>query len=75
MTKFSRFRNGLPTTSVTRERRTTLNAMATKQLHKHTAVTKRVIRQLNGVPYEVERRVCADCRQLLDERPVKRAAA
>jgi hypothetical protein len=52
-----------------------MTTMTTKQLHKHTAVTKRVIRQLNGVPYEVERRVCADCRQTLAERPVKRAAA
>jgi NMD protein affecting ribosome stability and mRNA decay len=49
--------------------------MTTKQLHEHTAVTKRVIRQVNGVPYEVERRVCADCRRLLAERPVRRAAA
>jgi hypothetical protein len=49
--------------------------MATKQLHKHIAATTRVIRQVNGVPYEVERRVCADCGQLLDERPVRRAAA
>jgi hypothetical protein len=49
--------------------------MAAKQLHKHIAVTTRVIRQLNGVPYEMERRFCADCRQLLDERPVRRAAA
>lgn len=49
--------------------------MTTKQLHKHNTVTTRVIRRLNGVPYEVERRVCSDCRQLLDERPVRRAAA
>jgi RNase P subunit RPR2 len=49
--------------------------MATKQLHKHTAVTTRAIRQRNGIPYEVERRICAGCRQLLAERPVRRAAA
>jgi hypothetical protein len=49
--------------------------MTLKPLHKHTAVTKRAIRQRNGIPYEVERRVCADCRQLLDEKPVRRAAA
>jgi RNase P subunit RPR2 len=49
--------------------------MTVKHLHRHTAVTKRAIRQRNGIPYEVERRVCADCRQLLAEKPVRRAAA
>ena len=49
--------------------------MPVKQLHKHTAVTKRAIRQRNGIPYEVEQRVCTDCRRLLDEKPVRRAAA
>jgi hypothetical protein len=28
-----------------------------------------------GVPYEFERIVCSDCGQVLDERPLKRAAA
>jgi hypothetical protein len=42
------------------------------RVHKHTAVTVRVIRQRNGVPFEVERQVCKDCRRLLDERPLKR---
>jgi NMD protein affecting ribosome stability and mRNA decay len=49
--------------------------MTLKLLHKHTAVTKRAIRQRNGIPYEVERQVCADCRQLLGEKLVRRAAA
>jgi hypothetical protein len=49
--------------------------MAAKHFHKHTAVTRRAIRQRNGIPYEVEQRICADCRQLLDEKPVRRAAA
>jgi hypothetical protein len=49
--------------------------MTVKRLHKHTAVTRRAIQQRNGIPYEVERRVCADCRQLLAEKPVRRAAA
>jgi hypothetical protein len=49
--------------------------MQLKQLHKHKAVTSRAIRQRNGIPYEVERQVCADCRQLLGEKPVRRAAA
>jgi hypothetical protein len=49
--------------------------MATKLAHKHTAVTIRAIRQRSGVPYEVERKVCSDCRRLLDEKPLRRAAA
>jgi hypothetical protein len=31
--------------------------------------------QRAGIPYEVERKMCSSCRQVLDERPVKRAAA
>jgi hypothetical protein len=34
-----------------------------------------VLLQRFGVPFEVERTVCNDCRQVLDERPLKRAAA
>jgi hypothetical protein len=49
--------------------------MAMKRIHKHNAVTTLAIRQRNGVPYQVERKVCTDCRRLLDEKPVKRAAA
>ena len=43
--------------------------------HKHTAITLHALRQRAGIPYEVERTVCSDCRRLLDERPLKRAAA
>jgi hypothetical protein len=43
--------------------------------HHHTAVTVRVLRQRAGIPYEVERVVCGDCRRVLDERPLRRAAA
>jgi hypothetical protein len=43
--------------------------------HKHTAITLHALRQSAGIPYEVERTVCSDCRRLLDERPLKRAAA
>ena len=49
--------------------------MTLKRVHKHTAVTVHAIRQRSGVPYHVERKVCADCHRLLDEKPVKRAAA
>lgn len=45
-----------------------------KGVHKHTAVTVRAIRQRNGVPYEMERKVCKDCRRVLDERPLKRTS-
>ncbi len=49
--------------------------MTVNPLHKHTAITTHAICQRNGVPYEVERKVCTACQRLLDERPVKRAAA
>ncbi len=43
--------------------------------HEHTAVTTYLLRRRSGVPYEVERRVCTACRRVLDERPLRRAAA
>ncbi len=43
--------------------------------HRHKAVTTFVLRQRDGVPYEVERVECKDCHRLLEERPVRRAAA
>jgi hypothetical protein len=43
--------------------------------HEHRAVTVHELRQRAGVPYEVERRFCSDCRRLLEERPLRRAAA
>jgi len=43
--------------------------------HKHVAVITHVLRQREGVPYEVERHVCADCRRVLEERLLRRAAA
>jgi hypothetical protein len=46
-----------------------------KRTHSHRAVRTYVLGQRLGVPYEVERTVCADCRQVLEERPLKRAAA
>jgi NMD protein affecting ribosome stability and mRNA decay len=49
--------------------------MSANDIHKHRTVTTRLIRQRAGVPYEVERRVCRDCRRVLDERPLRRAAA
>jgi RNase P subunit RPR2 len=43
--------------------------------HKHTAVRTYVLRQQLGIPYEVQRTVCSGCRRVLEERPLKRAAA
>ena len=45
------------------------------QLHQHKAVIAHALRQLAGIPYEVEQKVCSDCRTVLDERTVRRAAA
>lgn len=43
--------------------------------HSHTAVTVHIVRQREGVPYEVARKVCAACSRLLEEKAVRRAAA
>jgi hypothetical protein len=43
--------------------------------HRHTGIRTHVLRQLLGVPYEVERTVCSGCGQVLEERPLRRAAA
>jgi RNase P subunit RPR2 len=43
--------------------------------HRHKAVTLHVLAQRRGIPYELERKVCSDCSRVLDERPLKRAAA
>jgi len=49
--------------------------MHRRRLHRHTGVRTYVLLQKLGVPYEVERTVCSECRQVLDERQLKRAAA
>lgn len=41
----------------------------------HKAVVTHALRQRLGVPYEVERTVCSDCRRVLGERTLRRAAA
>ena len=46
-----------------------------EKAHEHTPVTTVVLLQRNGVPYEVERTFCFSCREVLEERPVKRTAA
>jgi hypothetical protein len=49
--------------------------MHRRRLHRHTGVRTYVLLQRLGVPYEVERTICSECRQVLDERQLKRAAA
>jgi hypothetical protein len=46
-----------------------------KRPHRHTGVRTYVLLQRLGIPYEVERTICSECRRVLDERPLKRAAA
>jgi len=41
----------------------------------HDPKVVHVVLQRAGVPYEVERQVCQACSRILDEKPVKRAAA
>lgn len=43
--------------------------------HEHSVAVVHVVHQKAGVPYEVELRLCSECRRVLDERPVKRTAA
>ena len=43
--------------------------------HRHKTVKTHALRQRDGVPYEVERTICLDCRRVLDERPLRRAVA
>lgn len=43
--------------------------------HTHSSVTLHAIRQRAGIPFEVERKVCAECNRVLDEKPLRRAAA
>jgi len=49
--------------------------VAETKAHEHTPVTTVVLLQRNGIPHEVERTFCFSCREVLEERPVKRTAA
>jgi hypothetical protein len=44
-------------------------------VHQHTSVEKHALGQRAGVPYELIRTVCTQCERVLEERPVRRAAA
>jgi hypothetical protein len=43
--------------------------------HVHQPVTLHALAQQAGVPYEIERCICQECRRVLSERPLRRAAA
>jgi hypothetical protein len=43
--------------------------------HEHVTERVHVVLLRKGVPYEVEREVCAACDEVLTERPLKRASA
>ena len=43
--------------------------------HEHDPMHVRVLVVRAGIPYETEQQVCAGCLRVLDEKPVKRAAA
>ncbi|HVC86929.1 MAG TPA: hypothetical protein VNC40_05820 [Gaiellaceae bacterium] len=52
--------------------------MATRpptNVHEHVAKSVHVLMQRAGVPYEIEQQVCTACARVLDEKPVRRAAA
>jgi hypothetical protein len=49
--------------------------MARRPPHQHVAKRVHVVLQRAGVPYEVERQVCAGCSHVLVEKPLKRTAA
>lgn len=49
--------------------------MSASTAHKHKVVKLHALRQRAGVPYEVEQKRCTDCRRVLEERPLRRAAA
>jgi hypothetical protein len=52
-----------------------MNVRHDTKTHEHVAKRVYVLIQRAGVPYEIEQQVCASCAQVLDEKPVKRAAA
>jgi hypothetical protein len=54
--------------------------MATEQTvpkvpHRHARVTTRFVGQRSGIPYELERTTCSVCKRVLEEKPLRRAAA
>jgi hypothetical protein len=46
-----------------------------KAPHRHSRVTTLYVGQRGGIPYELERTTCTVCRRVLEEKPLRRAAA
>jgi len=46
-----------------------------QEKHEHVPATVHVVVLKSGVPYEIEQQVCTSCARILDEKPVRRAAA
>jgi hypothetical protein len=44
-------------------------------IHQHVTKSVHVLIQRSGVPYEIEQQVCTSCARVVDEKPVRRAAA
>jgi hypothetical protein len=53
----------------------TIPHLSPARRHRHTEVTEHVLLRRSGVPYELERKVCSSCQRVLDEKPLRRAAA
>jgi NMD protein affecting ribosome stability and mRNA decay len=52
-----------------------MTARNSTTVHEHVAKRVHVLSQKAGVPYEIEQQVCKACARILDEKPIKRAAA
>jgi hypothetical protein len=46
-----------------------------RSAHRHKAVRTHFLAQREGIPYEMERVLCSECRRVLEEKPLRRAAA
>lgn len=45
------------------------------KIHEHVARRVHVLLLRAGIPYEIEQKVCTDCKRVLGEKPVHRIAA
>jgi hypothetical protein len=53
----------------------TMKTTPTPVTHEHVMKRVHVLLQKSGIPYEMEQQVCEACARVIDEKPVKRAAA
>jgi hypothetical protein len=51
------------------------NPIPVRPRHRHKAVTTHLLRQREGIPYEIQRVHCTECRRVLDEKFLRRAVA